>query len=61
MQWGVSESGRRGFMGIVSAGLAKALVAIAMLTAVGTATVAPTLLCPQTALAQDEAAAEDAE
>jgi biopolymer transport protein ExbB len=61
MQWGVSKSGRQGFMGIVSAGLAKLLVAIAMLSAVGMAAIAPALLCPQVAMAQDEAAEEESE
>lgn len=65
MQWGAIEGGRTGgwqeFMGICSAGLARVLVAIAMMSAVGSATIAPALLCPGVAMAQDEEAAADEE
>lgn len=63
MQSGATESelaGRwRKLVGVLTAGLAKALLTVAMIGATGAATVAPTLLCPDVAVAQDEEAAEE--
>jgi biopolymer transport protein ExbB len=63
MQWGATECGLAGswrnLIGVLSAGLARALLTVAMIGAAGTATVAPALLCPTVAVAQDEEAAEE--
>ena len=65
MQWGATECGQdgnwRNLIGFVSAGLARAVLTVAMIVAAGTATVAPTLLCPDVAVAQDEEAVEGEE
>lgn len=78
MQWGATETGLaagwrawqtkqtsltgRNVPGGLSAMLAKALLTVAMLGAAGTATIAPALLFPDVAVAQDEeVAGEEAE
>jgi biopolymer transport protein ExbB len=64
MQWGATEcglaAGWRNSIGGLSAGLARALVSLALIVAAGSATVAPALLCVDVAFAQDEVAAEAA-
>ena len=47
--------GRRKFLDILLSRVARAVVAIAMMSGVGAATFAPTLLCPGVAMAQDDA------
>ncbi|MFN5757186.1 MAG: MotA/TolQ/ExbB proton channel family protein [Planctomycetia bacterium] len=63
MQSGATESGLAGrwgkLVGVLTAGLAKALLAVAMIGATGAATIAPALLCPDVAVAQDEGGAEE--
>jgi biopolymer transport protein ExbB len=53
--------GSRTWVEILCAGIARAVVAVAMMSGVGAATIAPSLLCPGTALAQDEEAADESE
>ncbi len=64
MQWDATEcglaAGWRNWIGGLSAGLAKGLLAVAMIGATSAATVAPALLCVDVAFAQDEVAAEAA-
>lgn len=63
MQCGLINGGRFGgwqeFMRNCSAGLARAVVAVAMMAPLGSATIAPALLCPGVARAQDEEAADE--
>ena len=63
MQWGATECGLAGswrnLIGVLSAGLARALLSVAMIGAAGAATVAPALLCPTVAVAQDEEVADE--
>lgn len=62
MQWGASEDGLAGgwrnVLRMVFAGLSRVVVAVAMMSAPGVATIGPALLCPEVACAQDEEAAD---